>query len=1070
MSIAPVGMFHNDAQGRCVFVNQALCELTGFTQDEALGDGWARALHRDDRERVVAEWMAAVERREPFRSEYRFLLNDGQINWVLGQAVAEVDDHGEVTGFVGTLTDISGQKHAEQALRDEKQRLALAVRGGNLGVWDWHVPSGEVYFNQTWGDMLGYAAEELEPNYLTWERMLHPDDKPRVIDALTKHLKSITDDYEVQFRMRTKTGNWKWIRACGKVVERDTDGHAVRMTGTHTDIDTSKRAEQTLARHLDQQRMIAQLGEMALGETEIVALIKQAATMIAETLGTQLCQIFELMPLGETLLLRAGVGWADGQVGKAAEPASPDTYTGYTLAAGEPVVIDDLSCEKRFSTRGLLAQHAVTSGMLVTIPGENQPYGVLGVYSRNARAFTPDEGVFLQAVSALLGAVIRRHRDQEAREIQEARILATRDDMEAQAVELGVRSQQLEQIRAAAEDTNQQLMAQIEERKGIEQALRQNERTVRSLYEITSQQDASADDQIRRMLQLGCRRLGMEIGVLSHVCGTEYEVVHALAPPDTGIESGMRLDLRNTYCRETLTAGDPVGFERSVGTERMNHAAYRKYRLETYLGVAVRVNDELFGTLNFSSRQPREEVFTDSERDLLMLMARWIGSEIARVQADIAQRHQAEDLRATKTALESQTRELAAKSEQLEQAWAQAQAATRSKSEFLANMSHEIRTPMTAILGYADLLLEEEGIEKAPRSRVEAMQTIRRNGDHLLTLINDILDLSKIEADKMTVEQIACSPVNIIADVLSLMRHRAKDKNLTLIAEYPDRVPATIRSDPTRLRQILVNLVGNAIKFTEQGGVTITTRLVADPTGDNGLLRFEVSDTGIGMTPKQVGRLFQPFTQADTSTSRKFGGTGLGLTISRRLAKMLGGDIELASEPGKGSTFSVTIRTGSLAGVEMLDDTDAFTSRPAAPAVPQQVASLPSGCRLLLAEDGPDNQRLLTFILKKAGAEVTVAENGRIAHDKAIKAAQAGAAFDLILMDMQMPELDGYSATRLLRENGYDGPIVALTAHAMAGDRERCIESGCDDFATKPIDRTKLLETIREWIGKHHRA
>ena len=392
-----------------------------------------------------------------------------------------------------------------------------------------------------------------------------------------------------------------------------------------------------------------------------------------------------------------------------------------------------------------------------------------------------------------------------------------------------------------------------------------------------------------------------------------------------------------------------------------------------------------------------------------------------------------------------------------------AESATRAKSEFLANMSHEIRTPMTAILGYADLLLDEEGIENgSPSTGDRIVETIKRNGEHLLGLINDILDLSKVEAGKMQIEPVRCSPCELVADVVSLMRVRATAKHLKLESDLTPPLPETILTDPLRLRQVLVNLVGNAIKFTDQGEVRIAVRLTEDSGQPR--LRFDVTDTGIGMDEEQIGRLFQAFSQVDNSSERKFGGTGLGLCISKRITEAMGGKIEVHSTPGKGSTFSVTIDPGPLDGIRMIENThEALLGCP--PVVATEIPSkIELHGRVLLAEDGPDNQRLIAFLLKKAGAEVKVAENGQIAYDEALAAITQGTPFGVILMDMQMPVMDGYTATQQLREQGYTGPIVALTANAMAEDCQKCLDAGCDDYATKPIDRQKLLATVAHWM------
>ena len=390
-----------------------------------------------------------------------------------------------------------------------------------------------------------------------------------------------------------------------------------------------------------------------------------------------------------------------------------------------------------------------------------------------------------------------------------------------------------------------------------------------------------------------------------------------------------------------------------------------------------------------------------------------------------------------------------------------ANSAIRAKSEFLANMSHEIRTPMTAILGFAEVLLEETDVEHVPPARVEAIRTIERNGQHLLGLINNILDLSKIEAGKVEIERVACSPVHILRDVIALMRVRADAKGLPLTIDYETSIPEWIQSDPLRIRQVIINLIGNAIKFTESGSIRVALQL-RDRKDGSPLLQVDVIDTGIGLTDEQISRLFEPFSQADSSTTRKFGGTGLGLTISKRLTEVLGGDISIKSTPGRGSTFSVTFATGDLDGIRLLEPTFAR----ALPSAPEVVNASPKVTKLqhrvLVAEDGPDNQRIVTFILKKAGAQVAIVENGKLACDEALAAVARQEPFDVILMDMQMPVMDGYEATRRLRSLHYTGRIIALTAHALEGDEAKCRNAGCDGYLTKPIDRTKLLQTIAE--------
>ncbi len=387
--------------------------------------------------------------------------------------------------------------------------------------------------------------------------------------------------------------------------------------------------------------------------------------------------------------------------------------------------------------------------------------------------------------------------------------------------------------------------------------------------------------------------------------------------------------------------------------------------------------------------------------------------------------------------------------------------ANRQKSLFVANTSHELRTPLTAILGYAELLADPK---YAAENAADACATITRNGEHLLQVVNDLLDMSKIEAGGLTVEAVPTDPALIVEDVVSLMRVRAAGKGIALDRTFETPLPRSFPCDPVRLRQILLNLVGNAIKFTPSGRVAL--RIEFRPkTGGGGTLRFAVEDSGIGMTEEQVGRLFRRFAQAEDSTARRFGGTGLGLALSKTFAELLGGQVLVRSCPGVGSTFTLEVPVpADSSTITWHPDADGIAAmheeRAQAAAHDDEQPNL-TGVRILLADDGVDNRRLVAHHLAQCGAEVITAENGRDAVARLL--ADTAPRFDLVLMDMQMPELDGYRATHLLRERGWSAPIVALTANAMSTDRERCLQAGCDDYLTKPIDRRKLLRTCALW-------
>jgi PAS domain S-box-containing protein len=389
----------------------------------------------------------------------------------------------------------------------------------------------------------------------------------------------------------------------------------------------------------------------------------------------------------------------------------------------------------------------------------------------------------------------------------------------------------------------------------------------------------------------------------------------------------------------------------------------------------------------------------------------------------------------------------------LQQAKDQAERANEAKSRFLANMSHDIRTPLNGILGFADLLRRGVGTEA---QRLRHLDTIHCSGRHLLALLNDILDLSKVEAGHIEFRRESCSPHEIISDVLSILRVRAQQRGLCLEYRWNSRMPEMILTDPARLRQLLINLVGNAIKFTESGTVQVLAEV--DPDAPEPRFQLQVKDTGIGIAADQLDQIFQPFHQADSSVTRRADGTGLGLAISRHIAHELGGHITARSEVGRGSVFHVSLETGSLDEVRFRDAPASDALMAPKPVERRFTGALPPA-HILLVEDAAVNRDLVGEVLTRAGATVAFAENG----EEGLRAIERE-SFDLVLMDMQMPVMDGYTAVRRLRERGCTLPIVAITAYALSTDREACLNAGCSDFLAKPIDIDLLLETVRRWV------
>jgi len=376
--------------------------------------------------------------------------------------------------------------------------------------------------------------------------------------------------------------------------------------------------------------------------------------------------------------------------------------------------------------------------------------------------------------------------------------------------------------------------------------------------------------------------------------------------------------------------------------------------------------------------------------------------------------------------------------------------------QYLANVSHEIRTPINTILGFTDVLCNDD---PSPEEHVAYLETIRRNGDHLLAIVGDILDLSRVESGQLEVERVRCRLPDLVHEVAALVRPEAEQKGLDFEAVTRGALPEYVQADPVRLRQILLNLLTNAVKFTDVGFVALAVSV--DEQGPAGAARliFDVSDSGIGIEPAQLETLFDPFVQVPGANQRG-GGTGLGLAIARRFTRMLGGDVTAESRPDEGSRFTVTIDPGPLENATMLVADEALVA-PETPVPPERIRV--SG-RVLLVEDGPDTQRLVAHFLRHAGARVWVAGDGREGFETAVEAQRSGAPFHLVLMDMEMPEMNGYEATRRLRGAGVRTPVVALTAYAEPEEREAALAAGCNDVVSKPVPRAVLLDVVRRYL------
>lgn len=1062
------GIFGIDQLGHCTFANASCARLLGYDgPDQLIDQPMHDLIHHTNadgspypvedchiRSVYLSGQQAHVE-------DELFWRADGTPFPVEYWSHPQIRD-GQVVGCVVAFLDNSERKIFEFERAQRENQMNLALMAGRVGTWSWNLKNDSVTWSEQLHEIFGYTDANFDGTQQAFINAIHPEDRDRVEEVVKSTLNSKVSHFETDFRVIRADGQGNvWTMSMG-LVQRDQKGEPFLITGVSSDITQRKQNELNLEFLSDLQASMIPV----VSVDDLMALVVKKT---AEYLDLSRCVIVEFDNQAETaeVLFDHHTSEMKSIVGTYQSRDFHDEHETASLISGKQIICNDTQHHKRYAD---LADSFQTLGMRAFcnsayVTDKDIKFVVSGHHSHQ-HEWQAEECRILQEVADRLGIRIERARAEKALADREAHLRRVINNQLGLIAVVGKDGRLLEV------DDNSLKIAGLSRDEVIGQHFAECKWWTYDTAVAEQMRDAMnrgfAGETVRFDIELSAAGLGessqrlMIDFMMAPVFGDDGKVEY-LIPSGVDISQRKSAEEALKESESRLRLGMQIanfGLAEIDYTTDTIHLSKEAASLYGFGDKEISVSrDELHSKFHPEDLQNIQERIEASHANLgdgLMACqhrvihpdgtVRWLDIRKQIFFDDSSSsRPPTHGILASRDVTERRQFE-----QSLQQAREAAELANESKSAFLANMSHEIRTPMTAIIGYTEILTS---LVDQPEALTH-LQTIRRNGDFLLAIINDILDLSKIEANKLDVSADRFSPAALVEDVRSIMEVRAIERGIELDVEYRGKIPAVVESDPKRLKQILVNLVGNAVKFTKEGEVQVVVQF------DEDQLRFDIVDSGIGISDEKRDKLFQPFIQGDHTVNREFGGSGLGLAISQRLAGMLGGRITVDSKEGEGSKFSVAIAVGDIQDVDFIQPK--ITTEPTADTT--DIDSIHFEANILVVDDRRDIRFLSRKFLTDAGATVEEAEDGELAIAAVQTSIENKTPFDIIVLDMQMPRLDGYATAAQLRLMGFEAPIIALTADAMQGDMKRCLSSGCNNYLSKPIDKVAMLKMVDKYL------